>query len=256
MCKYSFIILMFFSLSFSMTFSQNLVPNPGFEENTACPEDMNYDWRSFPVSDWYLPTRGTPDYFHACNRFNVGVPINVMGSCLAAEGVAYTGIVLLEKPDYLNHERKKPYEYREYLQAELIAPLIRDSLYKVSMAYTVADYSMYAVNRLGIQLSVKKIRSGKMNPLILRPDVMIDTSIIKASSGVWYLLCDTIRASGGEIYITIGNFFSDANTQYITRNQADTPPFRRERIIAEGLAYYFVDMIEIRMISGSDRTNK
>jgi hypothetical protein len=241
------LLLLVFTQNLSM--AQNLIPNPSFENFLFCPVDMNYDRKTFPVLDWSLANHGTPDYFNSCNKFNVGVPVNVMGNCFAAEGHGYVGLILLEKPEFTDYDRKKAYNYREYIQCSLTYPLEKDVKYIFTMKYSVAEYSRYCVNRLGVLISIEKIKSRTMDPLLFKPTFQIDTTDYCLIPGAWYELCDTIFAKGGEKYVTIGNFFNDCQTEYVNMDEQDLPPFRKNRVIEESLAYYYIDMIELQVIN-------
>src|SRR5689334_3336055 len=68
------------------TLSQNLVPNPSFEDTIACP----WNGRVYFCEHW-MNFGETPDYNHVCgpggNGF--GVPENIIGYQQAATGNAY-----------------------------------------------------------------------------------------------------------------------------------------------------------------------
>ncbi len=64
--------------------------------------------------------------------------------------------------------------------------------------------------------------------------------IVKQTDG-WYEICSRYAATGGEQYLTIGNFESDANTQTET---LELPSKYEEDGQITG-AYYFVDMVEV-----------
>lgn len=156
--------------------AQNLIPNPGFEEYTDCPSDISYTYKYKLVKDWESPTKGTFDYFNSCSKFNVGVPINIMGNTFANEGHGYVGLVLLEKPNYEDFGKKKPYNYREYIQCKLKSPLLKDSLYAVGIKYAVAEFSTFQVNRIGIILTHKKVQISNSKVLNYKPIVSTDTN--------------------------------------------------------------------------------
>src|SRR5580692_4077770 len=66
----------------------NLVPNPGFEDYTSCPNSVSELDLAAP---WFQPTAGTSDYFNVCGASSVGVPNNFAGSQPAHGGQAYAG---------------------------------------------------------------------------------------------------------------------------------------------------------------------
>jgi len=92
-----------------LSFAQNLVPNPGFEEYFQCPGSYNPQGsdRNF-APGWVSPTLGTPDLFNRCSFGNAGVPHNWAGVAHAHKGYGYSGIYV-----WINNNN-----YREYLSAE------------------------------------------------------------------------------------------------------------------------------------------
>src|ERR1043166_7746227 len=72
----------------------NLVPNPGFENYSACPSSASQICSAAP---WFQPTTdGTSDFFHTCALPNIpavfaGVPDNLYGSQVPHSGQGYAG---------------------------------------------------------------------------------------------------------------------------------------------------------------------
>lgn len=76
-------------LSFLTLWSQNLVPNPGFEEYIKCPGSYMLNQNEFAIHGWQSPTSGTPDHFHSCSSGEADVPVNWAGiqMHIAAKGM-------------------------------------------------------------------------------------------------------------------------------------------------------------------------
>ncbi len=55
--------------------TQNLVPNPSFEDNSGCPLNGNFDEKV----DFWFNARPTCDYYHECGTNEDGIPINEGG---------------------------------------------------------------------------------------------------------------------------------------------------------------------------------
>jgi len=247
--KYIIIILnllFFFHLSVN---SQNLVFNPSFENYEDCPDNYTTVYSSKElIPGWYLPTKGTSDYFNSCSRFQVNVPNNFIGHMYARDGNAYMGIILIEKPSQ-DSIRSKKSNYREYLQTELIAPLLRGEKYEVKFNYAIATYSTYAANNIGIYFSKEKIRKKRSTKLLnYSPQIKADLNILNTTKDMWFEVMDTLIAQGGEKYLTIGNFFTDQNTQYLTLDASDIRKSLREKIERNKIAYYYIDMISVSLI--------
>jgi hypothetical protein len=247
--KTAVLFLSFFYINSFIVKSQNLVPNPSFEIYDFCPDDMTMTSVHKLLPDWYLPTRGTSDYFNECAKFQVGVPQNFIGNLYAFDGKAYTGIVLLEKPPIDDSVKEKMVNYREYLQAELIEPLEQNKKYCVTLNYAIANYSTYAINSLGICLTKNQIKSrASIKVLAYNPIVIVPADTVFTEKNYWYTLTDTIIAKGGEKYLTIGNFYDDTKTIYKTLDISELSPVLRIRISENKIASYYIDMISVQLI--------
>ncbi|MEE4197056.1 MAG: hypothetical protein V2I54_05390 [Bacteroidales bacterium] len=237
-----FIIIFLFS---HHLYAQNLVPNPSFETYDECPYDMTLYPKKKLIPHWYMPNKGTSDYFNSCTNLQVSVPANFIGNLWAFDGEAYAGIVLLEV-HVEDTTDKKDLNYREYLQAELTQPLVKDQLYLVKMHYALATYSTYAVNRLGIYFSEEKIKNKRTyQHLKYVPQVGIAEDTVFTETDTWYEFVDTLKAAGNENYLTLGNFYPDKQTVF---NPLDINSFNaplQERIRENGIAYYYIDMVSV-----------
>jgi OOP family OmpA-OmpF porin len=225
--------------------AQNLVPNPSFEMHKTCPTDLNNFYNSEIVDSWYSPTKATPDYYNACSRFNVSVPVNAMGTMFACEGNGYMGIILLEKPDYRKYGRMKPYDYREYIQCKMIKPLSKDSSYLVSFSYCIAPYCAYVVPMPFAYVSVEPIHASSRVNLEIPYPVKSDTLSLENISGQWLDVADTIKATGGEQYLTIGSFTNDSQTPFRLNDLTRVPSTNIKQIQDNAWAYYYIDCVEL-----------
>jgi OmpA-OmpF porin, OOP family len=248
-CIYQSICVIALILIFPFTGAQNLVPNPGFEIYKKCPCDYTISYRKQLIPGWFLPTKGTSDYFNSCAKFTVSVPQNFMGYCLPEEGQAYAGIIVLEDPP-VNNNKTHLINYREYLQSKLITPLINNQLYLVKFYFSIAPYSTFSINRLGAYISKKKI-GKRYNSKVLseKPQIYMDTSIIMHNCSKWYTVSDTFCAKGGEEYLTIGNFYDDIHTKYETLELPDVAGVLKAKIRQNRIAYYYIDLVSITLIS-------
>ena len=203
------VLLFFFVLSINWCGGQNLVPNPSFEENNECP-DQGYS--EITMADtWINPTTYSPDYFNACapyTSFNShNVPDNWLGSQYARTGVAYAGLLSMIETDG-----------REYIQTELIEPLIEGKKYLVTFYVSAADKSQYASNNIGAYFSNTSVSAAHNWVLPYSPQISNNHLLNQLSDTTnWIMISDTLIALGGEKYMTIGNFNDDAatHTSYI-----------------------------------------
>ncbi len=232
--------------------TQNLVPNFSFEEFEECPEEVTVESRKQLIPGWYMPNRGTSDYFNSCTIHQVNVPDNVMGSMFALDGNAYAGIILIEQPP-CDSKIKKPLHYREYLQTELTKPLIKGSLYAIQFYFSIASYSTYAVNKLGLYVSEKQLSKRLSTKVIdVIPQIALDTNKTYNERDYWYQVCDTFRAKGNEKFITIGNFCDDDNTAIEKLDYSIYRGSIQQTIKENKMAYYYIDVVSVTPVSDSD----
>ena len=184
--------------------AQNLVLNPSFEEHQGCPFDFNQSQMTHILS-WKQIGQGTPDYFNSCSK-SVGVPDNVFGSEPAATGKAYAGFV-----NYTFNKKN----YREYLSSELIRPLNPGELVCIEISISSADLCNFVTDGCGIILSKNELRQNGMTCLEMKATIENPHLYILDQRDGWVKMGDVYRASGGERFITIGNFKSDRATKIL-----------------------------------------
>ena len=225
--------MLFFS---NWMFSQNLVKNHSFENAWSCPEDYCGYAVKYPFPDWINPNYGTPDLMHVCSVMRAGVPENFAGYMYPYDGGAYAGIILREKFD----DSLKVYKgvSREYLQTKLTEPLKRNTLYCVKFYYVNAKKSMYSVDALGITLTVDQIKAKNADRILQRPQITNRPGHIMDNMDEWTEFCGYYRARGNEQYLTIGNFWDNSTTQYVTnQNEYSDSAFF--------YAYYLIDNVSV-----------
>lgn len=216
--------------------SQNLVKNHSFENAWTCPEDYIGYAVKFPFPDWINPNNGTPDLMHSCSAMRAGVPENFAGYMYPYDGGTYAGIILREKFD----DSLRVYKgvSREYLQTKLTEPLKKNTLYCVKFYYVNAKKSMYSVDALGITLTVDQIKSKHADRILQRPQITNRPGHIMDNMDEWTEFCGYYRARGGEHYLTIGNFWDNSTTQYVTnKNEYSDSAFF--------YAYYLIDNVSV-----------
>jgi hypothetical protein len=210
---------------FQYSCGQNLVPNPGFEDHTSCPNGISELDLAAP---WFQPTLGTSDYFNTCaTSFSsqVGVPSNFAGSQTPHGGQAYAGAYMYYSGGIV---------YREYMETPLLVPLVAGHTYAVSFYVSLVSTSEYAVTNVGAYLSVNPVTSANYTNLPVIPQVQNPAGNFLNSAN-WTLIQGTFTAAGGESYLTIGNFYDDAHTPtqpVVGGNNA-------------GYSYYYIDDVSV-----------
>lgn len=194
-----------------LTAQTNLVPNPGFESYTSCPQfppDGNID-RAFP---WFQPwtTSNSSDFFHTCDTIDqmVSVPNNFGGYQWPHSGNGYAGILC-----FYSANPNPPINSREYLEVELVDTLIAGSEYNVSFYVSLGDTSQYACNNIGVHFSDSIILFDPFtSPLLLQVPFHVFTQNIISDGLGWQIISGNYVANGGEKYMVIGNFEPDTST--------------------------------------------
>ena len=228
-CK---IIVLFFSYGVFAQ-SNNLVPNPSFEEYSTCPTNVStaQDMQiNYTVTHWYAPSTGTSDYFNECAvNTNADVPVNYVGNQYPFEGNAYAGFVYY----YSNINSTSHMIWFEYLQVKLKKSLQKDVFYKMSFYVSLAEISFYAVNHVGAWLTPNQITSNDAFSLFSKTPQVYNQKYI-ADTMVWKKVEGLYLAKGGEQYLTIGFWVNTNNMD--TLNISENQP-------SDVLSYYYVDNV-------------
>ena len=184
--------------------AQEFVPNNGFEFFTSCPQNLGEIQKAVP---WEIPGDhlGTSDYFNKCysnTSKGPGVPSNNLGFQQAHSGEGYIGLITY-------HAIQK--NYREYITISLTAPLLAGEQYWVRFYYSLAEKSKYATDAFGVYLSTTPVPCGAIDTdLPQNPQITNPIGKFMEDTDSWELFEALYTASGGEQFITMGNFFPDS----------------------------------------------
>ena len=184
---------------------KNLLPNPSFEENTGLPDDYA-QW--FKVKDWNninlnmgFAGFGSPDFLHT-DAPNPGVklPDSEFGFIFPHTGKAIFNIALWTEslPDF-----------REYLSAKLLEPLIPGVQYEVSFWISNGEmnYGGAGSNGLGVCFSETPLLQIKHETLTnANPQWMTQTVLYEPD---WHEIKFKFVADKAYQYFSIGGFLSD-----------------------------------------------
>ncbi len=229
-----FILLTFLCMPLFLTAQTNLVPNPGFESYSSCPQfppDGNID-KAYP---WFQPwtNLNSSDFFHVCDTIDqmMSVPYNFGGYQWPYNGNGYAGIGCIAP--------LSPNLGREYLEVELTDSLTAGFTYDVSYYVSLGDTSQYACNNIGVHFSDTVIlyNTSISNVLLNVPFHVFSQLIITEMVG-WYLISGKYTANGGEKYMVVGNFLNDISTSYISTGNGSQP-----------WAYYYFDDFNVSLDS-------
>lgn len=220
--------ILFFSFIALNSQSQNLVPNPSFEQYTNCPSIAN----QVPYASGWQNFLGTPDYYNSCTPIpNFSVPLNFYGGYqLANTGVAYAGLV----PLYLG--LSGAINIREYIGCQMITPLVIGQKYfvsfKTNLGYNgITTYC--ATNNLGAKFTSEyytEYATDSFNSPLTNNLAHIFTPNIVTDTLGWTTVSGSFIADSAYNYMVLGNFFDDSHT-----NSFSTV------VTSMYQAYYFID---------------
>ena len=218
-------------ISSNLAFTQNLVPNSGFENDTMCNVCLGSVYYGY-IPPWDSPTMGSPDGYNICAP-TWTVPNCFWGYQQTHSGNGFIGLAVFGGGTN---------EYREYLQVQLDSPLVSGQRYCASFYVSLANLSDLACNNFGMYFSNTHTYISTIDSLGFTPQIN-DTSIISDSVG-WHIVYGKYTAQGGERYIIIGNFHSNANT--------DTTYIQGSHL---GDAYYYIDDVNVHCCACDSTTS-
>lgn len=198
----------------------NYVLNPSFEQYTRCPTSFDQIhlakyWNCIDSSGDTLHLECAPEYCNECAGSNkyVGVPNN---------GYFFhyprTGKGLAQIQTFFDESSMQVFR-RDYLQGHLYTPLSADTSYCVTFYVTLDQQSEYAINHIGAYLDngiIDTAQNCGLPQSQYLPQIF-STTIVNDTLN-WVKIEGNFIATGNEKFITIGNFFSKANTNYIVVN--------------------------------------
>jgi OmpA-OmpF porin, OOP family len=227
------IIVLIYSTNLIAQFgSENLVPNPSFEEYSYCPTGFTIHQLDM-VRMWRQPTGGTADYYNKCSS-RMGVPDNIFGYQHANTGDGYVGIITYSP---------KAGNAREYMQAQLKEPLEKGTFYCVEFYVSLANYAGFMLDKIGIHFSKFPVKAGGTRVLNVKPQIENPEGNVIKNDSTWVLISSHFQAEGGEQYLTIGNFARDDQCMVLQRF---LDPEEVPRVWEFG--YYYIDDISVKKI--------
>lgn len=187
----------------------NLVQNSSFELITNCPYSSGQ--ANFCTS-WNVDE--TPDLLDTCGTATFGVPANYAGYQMPLSGKSYIGLVTFGFNPLLN------INFREFIKTELTDSLKPGTTYCIKLNASVADQSPYFSPNIGVHLSTDEIDpiswDANNNVFVLHHSASVEneSSALLTDTSDWEEISLYYTASGGEKWLTIGNFRTDSNTVY------------------------------------------
>ena len=191
--------------------AQNLVPNPGFEEADSCSDQLP---PFAGIHDWYS-VNGSPDHLRSCLPYGDtrGLPMNFFTYQEPFEGSSCAGVYTYWQNDQA--------EYREWITAPLLSPLVVGQTYYCSFRANAAfggneanPQHWLANDKVGMRFITTTMPQWNVgDPLPVPPDHadILYPQILSDTLG-WTLVSGSFEADSAYQYVMIGQFFSNALT--------------------------------------------
>jgi len=210
--RFTFIFLFFVTFRLYSQSGANLVYNGDFEIYDTCPTNVSI---VPPVLDpqiehclgWKSAAWGSSDFFNSCQVFPnpVAVPKNTAGYQWPQNGEGYCGFGL-----YLISQSTSGH-YREYIQGNLTQTFEEGKTYKFG-TYISKAHGELSISKLGVSFSSTAITQNDWKPFNNVPYTVLTNGGFLNDTANWVLLEAEYIATGGEKYITIGNFSDSLST--------------------------------------------
>lgn len=183
---------------------------------------------------WISPTKTGADLYSEKIKEKYGIPNNVNGKEDAHDGEFYAGFTAFSYGD------KEP---RSYVSTKLKLPMRKGQKYCVKFYVSLAESSKYACNNIAMNFSKKQYNIDADKSIIGESHVMhLNNPVFNAMFG-WDEVCATYISTGGEKFLTIGNFSTNGSTE--SERIKKPADFRGQQGIR---AYYYVDNISVVLI--------
>lgn len=185
------------------------------------------------ATNWMSPTKTSADLFSTKTKSGFGAT-NPYGKEDPYDGEVYAGIKAFSYGDK---------EARTYISAKLKTPMRNGLKYCVKFYVSLAEGSKYASNNLAATFSKKQYNIPEDKSIMAESDIMkVGNPVLNAMFG-WDEVCGTYTAKGGEKFITIGNFYSNADTK--SERIKKPKGFTGQQMVS---AYYYIDNISVKLI--------
>jgi len=222
----------------------NLVYNGDFEMYSSCPvsesspsQAPNYEINK--CVGWTCATFGTSDYFNSCSvNLGISVPSNYDGYQFAKSGNGYVGGFFTSYTGGAGTDGYNGVMWWEYIQGQLTQSLVANHKYKISMFVSLAEYSDLYIKEFGIYTSQNPLTSPNTAALSLVPQVtFLDNNYFRDTIN-WVKVEGEFIATGGEKYLTIGNFNDNVTTDTLRR-------YYSTNIVMPFVTYFYIDDVEM-----------
>lgn len=219
----------------AVSFGQNLVPNPSFEQLDSCPSNLSEieaapPWRRF---------RGTADLFNVCDTLGyLDVPLNGFGYQYPYEGDGYAGLISFLPGDSVN---------REFFGAELLSPLTPGVPVYISLRLALGGWGLFApqpdqsCSGVGVFFSTAPFLQVNGNdPLPHWTAVSLASA--PTDTVDWILVSGEFIPDSAYTQIVIGNPLSQSQLEIVLLDSSS---------LGNAGGYVFIDAVCVSEVSGT-----
>ncbi len=197
--------LFFFLGSFQFATSQNLIPNPSFEEVNEIVPYWSGTFSKFNrrIKTWSSPTQGSPDilFYKLLDKMFPKREKVDLGKHLPRTGKLMVGIKTFGCLTNTMH-------CKEYLQVPFKEPLRSGEEYYYEYWVSPVELSV-KVNGFGMALGLEKMEDFMHTGMLDIPPAHIAEEIIDGDSIQWHKISGTFIADDNHKYAILGNFNDD-----------------------------------------------
>ncbi len=222
-------------------FSQNIVKNGSFEFVDSCGINENGGIYNRP-KDWFSSLQNSNEIVvHSSSLNEICAPHTMIK--------ASDGAFCLQLGFKVNTSKVTT----NFIQTELVRPLVKDSVYQISMKIRKNQFSIGFIQELQLLFSARKLASTIQFASRNLESNILKINVDSVSNREWNEATFEYIAKGFEYYLSIGSFYQQFNLKNGMRN------YQAERILYGSNtpnAIYFIDAIEIVSKSKSTENNK
>ncbi len=234
--KYPIAALFFLSIALNAIGQINNVLNYSLEQRISCLGFLTCHTAPPQVTHWDSPTNATPDWLNTpCHSGTYGMPQNYAGYQYARSGASYAGLGIDGSSTH----------YREYITGTLADSLKPNKKYCVEFYVSLADSLWWAESALGAYFSNDSLcYSSSQTILPYTPQIENPLNNIIADKVDWVPISGEFTALGGEIFITLGDFYSDLQSNFDSVGNGGKiwkQPYPN--------TYYYVDDVSVRELT-------
>ncbi len=204
------IILIFIYLFFQEAKAQNLIVNGSFEDTLTCQQWINMGMTPHLISYQWYQAIASPDYFNPSVALNFCgasalCPNTPFGYQSAKTGVGFAGFSI---------GNNGISGYKEVIGAPMSLTMTSNHLYYIEFYLSASNNGKYVTDDIGAYFAVDSLNPDSTYTYNILPQVENPQGNIINDTAGWTKVSGYYTAAGGERFIYIGNFKSDANTTF------------------------------------------